>query len=176
MNWGFESGTTEGWVTDPISGGGVTNISVSTTHFHSGSRALAVSMGLGAYSVVGQQSGASVEVPICANGTVNLSGWVFSAWVYFTLTNGAITQYRANLVSAWLEDSSAVRGSTYGDAPTQVAVSQTNLNTWMQIRGVVSQPSSANDVAGLSVGFTFADPSEGYQGTMYIDDVQISPP
>ena len=175
MSWGFESGTTEGWVPDPISGLGVTNISVSTTHVHSGTRALAVSMGLGSWSVGGPFNGASVEVPLCKYGTVNLSGWIFSAWVYFTLTQGAVTQYAANHVQLWLEDSSASRGSTYGDPPNQVSASQGNLNTWLHISGVVSQPSSANDVAGIVVGYTFTS-SDGYQGTMYIDDVQITPP
>jgi hypothetical protein len=177
LTWGFESNTTEGWQTDTTWGGGVTNVIVSSSEHHTGSYSLAVVMGLGSYSISGQQNGASVLVAICKpGGTVNLAGYTFSAWVKFTVRQGAVTQYRANLVQAYLEDSGAARATTYGDSPNQVAVSSTNLNTWLHVKGVVSQPSTANDVVGLSVGFTFADySSEGIDGTMYIDDIQLTP-
>jgi hypothetical protein len=177
MYWGFESGTTEGWANDTATGGGVVSITASTAQSHSGTSSLAVTVGLGMYSVGGSYSGASVRVPLCKiSGTVNLANYTFTAWVRFSLTRGAVTQYAANHVSAWLEDSSAARNSTYGSPPNQVTVSQANLNTWMKISGPVVQPSTANDTFGIVVGMTFADyATEGYDGVMYIDDVQISP-
>jgi hypothetical protein len=134
-------------------------------------------MGVGAYSSDGAQSGVSVAVPLCpSNGTINLAGYTFSAWVYFTVTNGSIPAYAANLVQGWLADpSTPTRG--YFTGSNSVMVSQSNLNQWMHVQGPVLQPSATNYLVGLSVGFAMADyNSDGFEGTMYIDDIQLSPP
>jgi hypothetical protein len=174
LNWSFESGTIEGWGRDPSgSGGGDTNITVSSTHVHTGTRALAVTMGIGAYSTNGS-TGVSVTVPLCASsGTVNLAGYTFSAWVYFTVTEGSIPMNAANLLQGMTASTDTSTRGTSG----YVAVSQSNLNQWMQLQGSINQASTANYLAVLGVGFALANPSsEGFSGTMYIDDVQLTPP
>jgi hypothetical protein len=177
LYWGFESGTTEGWGMDPSgSGSGATNVSVSSTHVHTGSRALAITMDVGRYSSNHAESGASVAVPLCSSsGTVNLAGYKYSAWVYFTVTAGSVPANAANLVQGWLETSDSTRSSWTGSAA--VAVSQSNLNQWLHVQGDVIQASSTNYLGGISVGFAMADyTSEGLSGTMYLDDVQFLSP
>ena len=131
MNWGFESGTAEGWGMDAMNPGlGVTNITVSSSHFHTGSRSLAVTIGIAAYSP-NDSRGVSVAVPLCASsGTANLSGYTFSAWVYFTVTQGSMPMNAANLIQA------SVRSTTgFGDVAGYTPVSQSTINQWLQVQG-----------------------------------------
>ena len=175
LNWGFESGTAEGWGVDPSNTGtGVTNVTVSSSRFHTGSRSLAVTFGVAAYSL-NDARGAAVQVPLCAStGTINLAGYSMSAWVYFTVTAGSIPMNAANLTQEFL----SVRDTpTRGTVGGQVAVSQSNINQWLHIGGNINQASALNYLAEITVGFAIADASsEGFSGTMYIDDVQITPP
>ena len=175
LNWGFESGTTEGWGVDPLNtSNGVTNITVSSSRFHSGSRSLALTLGISAYST-NEARGAEVQVPLCAStGTVNLAGYSFSAWVYYTVTSGSIPMNAANLTQGMFH----VRNSpTLGVADGPVAVSQSNLNQWLHMQGSINQTNASNYMLEINVGFPIADPaSEGFAGTMYIDDVQLTPP
>ena len=173
MNWGFESGATEGWAGDPAGAGGVTNITVSSTRAHTGTQSLAVTMGIGAYSSKASP-GISVAVPLCASsGTVNLAGYTFSAWVYFTVAAGTVPMNAANLLQGMTASADTPTRGTSG----YLAVSQSNLNQWMEIRGTINQASNQNYLAILNVGFPMADPSsEGFSGTMYVDDIQLSPP
>ena len=63
----------------------------------------------------------------------------------------------------------------YVDAPSAYTpVSQSTINQWLQVKGIIG--GSYGQIT-LSLGFTIADQnSEGFSGTMYLDDVQISPP
>src|SRR3569832_2481659 len=48
MNWGFESGSTEGWTANTSGGGSaITNFTVSSPHAHTGSRSLALTLAPG---------------------------------------------------------------------------------------------------------------------------------
>jgi len=114
-------------------------------------------------------------VPLCAStGTINLAGYSLSAWVYFTVTAGSIPMNAANLTQGFL----SVRDTpTRGTVGGPVAVQQTNLNQWLHVDGSINQASAFNYLAEISVGFAIANSSsEGLSGTMYIDDVQITPP
>jgi hypothetical protein len=175
LNWGFESGTAEGWTVDPQDPtGGITNITVSTSHVHSGTHSLAVTMAIAAYSADPSTRGISVGVPFCASsGTVNLVGYTLSAWVYFNVTAGSIPMNAANLVQGifYTKDSS---GFTLDNA---IGVSQSTTNQWLHLQGNVTQSDSLTYQLAISAGFAIASQtSEGFTGTMYIDDVQISPP
>jgi hypothetical protein len=175
MNWGFESGTAEGWGIDPLDPNlGVTNITVSSSRFHTGSHSLAVTMAIAAYST-NDSRGVSVGVPLCASsGTVNLAGYTFSGWVYFTLTSGVLPMNAANLIQGffYVKDS-----PTIGYQDMTYNVSQSTLNQWLHIQGSIVQADALNYELAINVGFPIANPSsEGFTGTMYIDDVQISPP
>jgi hypothetical protein len=174
MNWGFESGTAEGWLIDPLdSTGGITNITVSSSHVHTGTHSLAVTMAISAYST-NLARGISVAVPFCASsGTVNLVGYTLSAWVYFSVTAGSIPMNAANLIQGifYSKDTS---GFTLDGA---IAVSQSTTNQWLHLQGTITQSDALTYQLSISAGFTIADPtSEGFTGTMYLDDVQISPP
>jgi hypothetical protein len=164
MNWGFESGTAEGWQMDAaLPGGGVTNITVSSTHVHSGSHSLAVTIAIAAWSTNDARF-TSIAVPICpSSGTANLSGYTFSAWVYFTLTQGSIPMNAANLIQV-------------NAAGAFTPVSQSTINQWLHVQGSFSSVAAGPQI-NMMTDFPIADPnSEGFSGTMYLDDVQISPP
>ena len=171
MYWGFESGTTEGWVADPSDPAAVQNIGVSTSRYHTGSQSLAVTVSLGSAST-DDARGISIVSPLCSStGTVNLSGYTFSAWVNFNVTWSAIPEHAANLLQGML---------ICRDTPTQgtsgvVGVSQSNVNQWLHMSGVVNQASTGNYMARLTVYFAMAD-NEGFSGTMYVDDVRLIPP
>jgi hypothetical protein len=174
FNWGFESGA-EGWGLNPVNpSSGITNITVSASRFHTGGHSFAVSMSIGAYSTTGAR-GVSVAVPLCAStGTINLAGYTFSAWVYFTVSAGTIPMNAANLIQGMF----TVKDSpTTGGLNTAIPVSQATTNQWLHLQGNINQTDAMNYLAAISVGFPLADPnSEGFSGTMYIDDVQITPP
>ncbi len=175
LNWGFESGTAEGWGPDPtLPGVGVTNITVSTSHFHTGTRSLAVSIGIAAFSL-NDSRGASVTVPLCAStDTVNLAGYTMSAWVLFTVSQGSVPMNAANLVQGFTLTPDLMSAS---QANTAVPVQQSTLNQWLHFQGIINQGTTLNALAGISVEFPIANPaSEGLAGTMYIDDVQLIPP
>jgi len=58
-----------------------------------------------------------------------------------------------------------------------IAVSQSTTNQWLHLQGNVTQSDSLTYQLALTAGFAIASQtSEGFAGTMYIDDVQISPP
>jgi len=174
MLWGFESNTAEGWAADSASPGGITNLTVSSTRARTGTRSLAVSMGIGAYSSDGTKTGIAVAVPLCAStGTVNLAGYTFSAWVNLAVTAGTVPANAANLLQGMF----AARDTSTRGTSGIVALSQSNTNQWLEVRGTVNQASASNYLAILNVGFPMADlASEGFSGTLYIDDVQLSPP
>jgi hypothetical protein len=133
-----------------------------------------VTMGIGAYSSDGTKTGIAVAVPLCAStGTVNLAGYTFSAWVYLSVTAGTVPANAANLLQGLF----AVRDTSTRGTSGYLALSQSNTNQWLEVRGTVNQASTGNYLAILSVGFAMANPaSEGFSGTLYIDDVQLSPP
>jgi hypothetical protein len=163
MNWGFESGTTEGWGIDPSDiGAGVTNLTVSSSHAHSGTHSLAVTIGIAAYSSSGARD-FSVVVPLCpSGGTANLNGYTFSAWMNLTVTAGVVPMNAANLVQDSLED-----GAT--------ALSQATAGQWLHEQGSIISGSGAAQLT-IHGEFPIADPnSEGFTGTLYLDDIQVSP-
>jgi hypothetical protein len=153
---------------------GVTNITVSTSHFHTGGQSLAVSLGIAAFSS-NDSRGAAVTVPLCkSTGTVNLAGYTLSAWLFFTVNQGSLPMNAANLVLGFTR---ATDTTTAGSADQAIAVGQSTLNQWLHFQSLINQASPLNALLGLSVEFPIADPnSEGFAGTMYIDDVQLVPP
>jgi hypothetical protein len=176
MNWGFESGA-EGWGMDPSNPSlGVTNITVSSSHFHGGTHSLAVTAAIAAYSA-SDSRGISVAVPLCASsGTVNLAGYTLSAWVYFTVTAGAIPMNAANLIQGFFAAKDSP-GGPVGTASTAIAVQQSTTNQWLHLQGSVNQVDATNYQLAINAEFPIADPgSEGFTGTMYLDDVQLLPP
>ena len=174
MNWGFESGTVEGWGFDPQSGTqGVTKVAVSTAHAHTGTYALAVSIAIAKYS--GDDSrGFTVAVPLCSPGTVSLAGYTVSFWVYFTVSQGTMPMNAANLINGQFEvfDTLSENGTD-----TYIAVGQSTINQWLHFQANVVQSDALNNYAVIAAEFPIADPtSEGFAGTMYVDDFQLSPP
>jgi hypothetical protein len=175
LNWGFESGTTEGWKGDPAGSAGITNITVSSSQAHTGSRSLAISLSIGSFST-SQARGITVVVPLCASsGTINLAGYSFTAWVSFSLTGGSFPSNAANLIQ---EFTASTDTSTRGTATNPIAIGNSNLvPAWKIFGGAINQASTANSLGEVYVEFPLADPnSEGFSGTMYLDDIQITPP
>ncbi len=175
MNWGFESGTAEGWGMDPLNPGlGVTNITVSSSHFHTGSHSLAVTMAIAAYST-NDARGISVAVPLCASsGTANLAGYTFSAWVYFVVTAGSMPMNAANLIQGVFYTPTNTGSSGLDNA---IFVGQSTINQWLNLQGNLIQSDPGNYQLSITAEFPIANPnSEGFTGTMYLDDVRISPP
>jgi len=177
MYWGFESNTAEGWGGDPAGAGGITNITVSTnaSRVHSGTHSLAVTFSVGAYSNDNSTRGLTLAVPLCAgNGTINLSGYRFSAWANFAVTAGTIPMNAANLLQGFL----MVRDSpTSGTVDSLIPLSNSNVNTWLHIDGNINQVDAMNYLAKVGIGFAIANQSsEGFSGIMYLDDVQVTPP
>jgi len=78
-----------------------------------------------------------------------------------TVNQGSIPMNAANLI--------------YVDAPSAYTpVSQSTINQWLKVQGIIS---GSWDQVTFGLGFAIADQnSEGFSGTMYLDDVQISPP
>jgi hypothetical protein len=164
---------------DPADSTGVVNVSVSTSRFHTGTHSLVATIGVGAYSSGQPASGASVAVPLCVStGTLNLAGYTFSAWVYFTVDSGfgSIPQYAANMVQAFFAVTDSITRA-YNTGSTTAVVGNSNLNQWLPMQGPILQQTASNYLMGISVGFAMADyTSDGFAGKMYIDDVQITPP
>jgi hypothetical protein len=174
MNWGFESGTTEGWTANTNSGSAITNFSVSSSHAHTGSRSLAITLAVGAWST-NDAAGASILVPLCpGSGTANMSGYTATAWVSFSpLVQGAFPMNAANLIQGFFYTPAMDTGST---VTNPIAVNSTFVNTWMQFGGSIDPITNA---AYLSIYVQFPIPqnsNEGFQATMYLDDIQITPP
>jgi hypothetical protein len=160
----------------PEGSAAVENIGVSSSVYRSGGlRSLAVTVSIGAWSTT-QASGIAIAVPLCAStGSVNLSGYTFSAWVRFSVTSGSIPANAANLLQGML----ACRDTPTRGTSGYVAYTQSNANsgTWVLMSGVVNQASTQNYLALLTIGFPMANPSsEGFRGTMYVDDVRLAPP
>jgi len=160
-------------VADPEDPRGITNITVSSSRFHTGSHSLAVTMAIAAYST-NDSRGVVVVVPLCASsGIVNLVGYSVSAWVYVVVTSGSIPMNAANLIQQILFTKDASGFTVDGSIP----VSQSNTNQWIHVQGTITQSDSTTYELAISLGFAIASPtSEGFTGTMYIDDVQITPP
>jgi hypothetical protein len=175
MYWGFESGTAEGWAGDPAGAGGITNITVSSSRAHTGTRSLAVTFSVGAYSSDNSTRGLTVAVPLCAsNGTINLSGYRFSAWANFAVTAGTIPMNAANLLQGFM---SVKDSPTRGTVDSLIPLSMSNVNTWLHMDGNINQVDAMNYQASVGIGFAIANQSsEGFSGIMYLDDVQVTPP
>jgi hypothetical protein len=56
-----------------------------------------------------------------------------------------------------------------------VYVSESNLNQWLKMEDLISQIHETNYLAKLTIGFPMTS-EDGFVGTMYVDDVRISPP
>jgi len=177
MNWGFESGSTEGWTANTSGGGSaITNFTVSSTHAHTGSRSLALTLATGAWST-NDAAGASITIPLCpgSGGTVNTSGYSFTAWVSFSpLTNGEFPMNAANLIQGFVYPLDMVSGSP---ATNPIAVNSSFVNTWMQFGGPIQSATIAG-YATIYVQFPMphGTTDEGFTGTMYLDDIQLTPP
>jgi hypothetical protein len=147
---------------------------VSTSHFHTGTHSLAVSIGIAAFST-NDSRGASVTVPLCvSNGTINLAGYTMSAWMLLSISQGTLPMNAANLSQGFLRGPD---NSGTGDTDSFLAVGQSTLNVWQNLQGNIIQSSSSNAAVGINIEFPIANPSsEGFAGTLYIDDVQLIPP
>ena len=103
---------------------------------------------------------------------INLAGYTFSAWVLLTISAGSIPMNAANLLQALTV---APTTPTHGIVDSAVALEKTNV--WMQLQGNVIPVSSADIRLTITAEFPIADPgSEGFTGTLFIDDIQLSPP
>ena len=178
MNWGFESGTTEGWVADMNSGSAITNFTVSSSVAHSGTHSLAIPLAVGVWSD-NDAAGASIQIPLCTgSGSANLAGYTFTAWVRFgPLTQGTdFPMNAANLIQLMLYPPDMVGGYT---AQNPISVNKSFINTWMMFGGSVGTISNAA-YANIYVQFPIPHPAsssgDGFQATMYLDDIQITPP
>jgi len=176
MNWGFESGTTEGWVADTNSSSAITNFTVSSSVAHTGTHSLAIPLAVGVWSS-NDAAGASIHIPLCAgSGSANLSGYTFTGWVQFgPLIQGTdFPMNAANLIQATLYPPNMV-GGTFVQNP--IGVNKTFIGKWMQFGGATDPISNAG-YATIYVQFPIPHPAteDGFQATMYLDDIQISPP
>jgi hypothetical protein len=170
MDWGFESGTVEGWAKNPTDTGTV-GLNVSTSVYHSGARSLAVSMGIGSgfSSANPPATGVTIQVPLCpSSGTVNLAGYTISAWTRLVVTSGTLPQIRNRVWAQLLNSDGSGAGEFYGGV--------TPLNTWLQITGTIAPASTQVRTLGILAGFTMDTLDSGFAGTLYIDDVQLLPP
>jgi len=174
MNWGFESNTIEGWGIDPQNGtDGVTGVTVSSARSHSGAHSLAVAIAIAKYAQDGSR-GFSIAVPLCPGGTVSLANYTVSFWVNFTVSQGTMPMNAANLIAPYFEvfDSSSENGTN-----TYIPVSNATTNQWLHFQATINESDPLNNYAVVSVGFPIADPTtEGFTGTMYLDDFQLTPP
>ena len=179
MNWGFESGTTEGWIADTNSDSAITNFTVSSSVAHSGTHSLAIPLAVGVWSN-NDAAGASIHIPLCTgSGSANLGGFTFTAWVRFgPFVQGGpeFPMNAANLIQAQLSPIDMVGGVS---AQNPLAVNKSFINTWMQFGGSLDTINNAA-VATIYVQFPIPHPAsssgDGFQATMYLDDIQISPP
>jgi hypothetical protein len=179
LSWGFETGTTdtEGWVKDNrppsiIGNNFVTNITVSS-HSHSGTGALAVSITVG---LPAEQTThfIYVRVPLCPSGSsVNLAGFTFSAQAWFRTTSGALPGNAANFLQVY-DDS-----TSYLEFPVGGNISVENPNTnppqpgaWVPIRQLLGENAT---FVGITIQFPVT-PSDSWSGVMFLDDIQITPP
>jgi hypothetical protein len=167
-SWGFESGTTEGWVKDtnphwPISGGGtngVTNLIATTTKVNDGSYALAVPIWIDNVNT----TLASVTVPICNMGsTISLGGFALSANIFLSGPEIDPNAERSISFGGW-------NGSDMVRSPVA-----TNMNvlvgTWMSLSTTTYGTSASADHINILFG-----PGVNWNGTMYIDNVQLRGP
>jgi len=145
-------------------------MSVSTSRYHSGSRSLALAMGVGAYSST-NANGVSIQIPLCASsGTVNLAGYTFSAYMWISVTNGSWPQIY-NMASPSVQYADGTASSTWYQG--------LNAGQWIQVTGPTNASSTQVRYLVIPLGFTTdaADPNNaGFAGTIYIDDVQLLPP
>jgi hypothetical protein len=162
--WSFESGTIEGWAADtdpyfPVNGGGtnngVTNVTITTSRTHDGSRALAV-------PALANGQVVSVAVPVCLDGnTVNVAGFTVSAWVYLTGTD--LSTYSFIFFDAW-------GASENVGNPVLTGTKITTMNTWYHLTTTFASTIDADHVA------IRLNPEVSWTGTMYIDSVTIAGP
>jgi len=103
-----------------------------------------------------------------------MSGYTATAWVSFSpLVQGAFPMNAANLIQGFFYTPAMDTGST---VTNPIAVNSTFVNTWMQFGGSIDPITNA---AYLSIYVQFPIPqnsNEGFQATMYLDDIQITPP
>ncbi len=142
----------------PVNGGarnGVTNVLASQTH-HDGAHALAFP----ALIDLTNTYNASVMVPICTGGTINLSGYTMSAWIYVTGTNLGTETFL--FFDAW-------GPSGMISSPALMGEKLNTLNTWQQATITFSSSVQADHVS-----IRLNDPP-GWTGTVYVDSVTITP-
>ncbi len=170
-SWNFESGTTESWAigydawaTDNYMHNGVVNALPTSSVVHGGSsHALAATLSMDGTSIIW----AAIAVPLCQTNGVNLAGFTLSFYVYFA--GPAFSAPMANSISAdaWNASQNSVDTSTGVNG-----LYQTATNTWVPILlnfpTVMTQP-----MDHLDIRFASGVP---WNGTMYLDDIQLSPP
>ena len=176
MNWGFESGTAEGWAGETYGGGsGITNVTISSSMAHTGSHSLAITLAIGDWST-NMADAAGILIPLCTGtGSVNLAGYTFTAWVRFGSLGADVFPMNAgNYIQGTLYPPDMASGV---ETSNPKAVNSSFINTWTQFGGTLLNPISNAGYAQIAVQFPIADfTSEGFQTTMYLDDIQILPP
>jgi hypothetical protein len=167
-SWSFESGTAENWVVgsepfaDPTLNASQ-SASASTAIVHDGSYSLAVPMTID----FNPKNYASVAVPLCPSGSVNLNGYTMSAWIYFAGPPMTYVQYATLGFWAW--------GPSVSDT-TDFLVKPMLVNTdlpvgqWLNYFGTFQSSVLADHIGILLT------PGAGWTGTMYVDSVSLTHP
>jgi len=163
--WAFDSGTAEGWVQDtnpasPVNGGAnsaVQLVANSTNNKQAGAGSLAVKV---LVPITMSSEVVSIAVPICGNTTMNLAGTTMSAWLYFD--GPAFTVEPWVIFDAWGPNSDLAHAVEVG---TSIPVM-----TWHQVSVAFDAMVNANHVAIQLLT------NEGWNGTMYVDGVTLTPP
>ncbi len=151
-SWNFESGTTEGWQQDPWYTPTTTpTVGTPPAGRSSGSYSLKFTL----------NGGGSVYVPLCFNRGTTTGAQGISMWIYMQ----GSTPYPAwkDMVYTYLDDGSQSGGGT--------GLQLTVTNQWKQ---VYAEPWSSGCASANWVGLWFA-PSSSWSGTVYVDDISITP-
>jgi hypothetical protein len=138
----------------------VTNLLVSSSRANNGSHSLAVQMSFDGVSDVY----ASIAVPLCQTGGVNLAGYTLSFWVYIVPTFASQTLVFGQSVSgfAW--------GPNSGDSGGIGWLGGQPNNTWLPITATYTDSGLMDH---LNIMFLS---SVQWSGTMYVDDIQLTAP
>jgi hypothetical protein len=64
-----------------------------------------------------------------------------------------------------------------GTVNNLIPVSMSNTGMWLHLQGDINQVDAMNYEGRIAIGFPLANPSsEGFSGTMYVDDVRLIAP
>jgi hypothetical protein len=163
-SWTFDNGSVQGWVGDtdkvaPISGGasnGVTNITVSSDISYQGGSSLRVDAATATKLI-------AVAVPVCSS-TLDLNGYTMSARIYLDGDSTTPTG------SDFFLDTWGSGGADHEVAGTTLSGSEhMPLREWYPMTVTFGVSVQADHIA------LRLSPSVAWKGTVYIDNVTITP-